>query len=197
MTQAREQVLKVYDDGIAGVRRTAAAITDWSLPTPCSGWNASELAGHLLAIVRYYHRLLDAAVLAHPLVDLPRGRQLEEMNASDLAALPPERGPRRISKFVADAQRSRLLLAEVDWDMQIGSWEALGPLTVEQHTGLAALEWHVHAWDLAKAMGHEHRPLAPEILAQAARVLPAPMPAGDPWTATLRWTGREPESFAG
>lgn len=195
MTHARDQVLEAYADGVDGVRRSAETITDWSLPTPCSGWNARDLAGHLLAIVRYYHRLLDAALLAHPLVDLPRGRGLARMNAADLAALPPEDGPRRTSRFLAEARHYRLRLVEVDWDIRIGSWEDLGPLTVAQHTGLAVIEWHVHAWDLATASGHEHRPSAPEIVAGAARTLPESMPTGDPWTATLRWAGRGPNSW--
>lgn len=186
----RDEVLAAYDDGVAGVQTSIAAISDWSSPTPCAAWTALDIAGHLLAITRYYHRLLDAALVDQPLANLPRGPRLQAMNDADLAALSPDSGPNRITQFVSAAQRYRLRLTDADWELVLGSWEGLGPLTLGQHTGLAVVEWHVHAWDLGRAGGHEHHPSSCHVLATGARALPDPLPEGDPWIATLRWTGR-------
>lgn len=188
----RERVLTAYDDGVHAVQAAATALSDWRRPTPCADWDATALAGHLLAIARYYHRLLDAAVQARPLVDLPRGPRLQAMNATDLAALPDQSGPERIVEFAASAKSYRDRLGVVAWDLVLGVWDGIGALQVGQHTALAVGEWHLHAWDLAHANGQEHRPADPEIVAAGRRVLPEPLPAGDPWTATLRWAGREP-----
>ena len=114
------------------------------------------------------------------------------MNAADLAALPDQSGPKRIIEFAVTARRYRERLADVEWTLVLGVWDGIGALQIGQHTGLAVGEWHVHAWDLAQANREEHRPADPEIVAAGRRVLPAPLRPGDPWTATMRWTGREP-----
>lgn len=188
----RERVLSAYDDGVNAVQAAASAVSGWRSPTSCRDWDAAALAGHLLAIARYYHRLLDAAVQGRPLADLPLGRRLQDMNALDLAALPQQGGPKRVAEFVKTAQQYRERLAGVDWELVLGVWDAVGALKVGQHTGLAVGEWHVHAWDLAQVSGQEHRPNDAEVVAAGRLVLAEPLPAGDPWTATLRWAGREP-----
>ncbi len=186
-------MLQIYDDGVASVRAASTAISDWTLATPCSDWDAQALAGHLLAIVRYYHRLLDASLSDGPLFDLPRGQALAQMNAAGLASLPSESGPRRIAKFVEEAGHYRRRLETIDWHRTFGSWESVGPLTVAEHTGLAVVEWHVHAWDLAVANGQNYRPLSADVLVRAASVLSGQLPPGDRWIALLHWAGRQPQ----
>ena len=63
----RVRVLAAYDDGVRAVQAVAPRVSDWAAPTPCADWDAAALAGHLLAIARYYHRLLDAAMAGRPL----------------------------------------------------------------------------------------------------------------------------------
>ena len=48
-------------------------------------------------------------------------------------------------------------------------------MTVGLHAGVAAAEWHLHAWDLATAAGKSHRPSDPHtlFLATAACMLAA------------------------
>jgi hypothetical protein len=179
---------------VNAVQAAASAVSDWRSPTSCADWDAAALAGHLLAIARYYHRLLDAAVQGRRLADLPRGRRLQDMNALDLAALPHRSGPKRIAEFVTAALQYGERLADVDWELVLGVWDGVGALQVGQHTGLAVGEWHVHAWDLAHVNGQEHRPNDAEIVVAGRLVLPEPLPAGDPWTATLRRAGASPDS---
>jgi hypothetical protein len=65
-------------------------------------------------------------------------------------------------------------------------------LTVGQHTGLAAGEWHVHAWDLARSAAAVHRPTDPGTVAAARAVLFGPPAAGDPWQGVLISARRTP-----
>jgi hypothetical protein len=186
--QAR--VLRSYFDGVDAVEAAAAEIHDWSAPTPCAAWSAKELAGHVLAVTGYFNGLLDAAESGDPRRDLVRGNGLEAMNARDLAALPDAGGAERVAEFAKSARRYGSRLATVDWLMVLGYWADLGPLTVAEHTGLAVGEWHIHAWDLWQSMGREYRPADPAVGAEARAALPGSFPGGDPWDATLAWSGR-------
>lgn len=191
MNPGRHKVLAAYADGLEAVEAIAGRVTDWSAPTPCGQWQAVDLAGHLLAIARYFHDLLDAAEAARPRTGLPTGRSLDAMNAHDLIELLPTQGPDRIASFLRVAGHYGRRLAEADWGVTLGEWGGVGPLTVAQHTGLAIGEWHIHAWDLAQSAGQQYRPADPETTA-AGRSLLSQLPAGDPWLATLIGSGRGP-----
>ena len=154
----KSAVLACYAEGVVAIRALGARISDWEAPTPCGDWTAVDLAGHLLAIVRYYHRLLDAVAGGRPLVGLPRGADLAAMNANDLAELEVSGGSERVVIFSELAEQHLQRLWDVEWDATLGTWSGLGDLTVGQHTGVAIGEWHVHAWDLARASGGDHRP---------------------------------------
>ena len=58
---------------------------------------------------------------------------------------------------------------------RFGTWSGLGDLTVGQHTGIAIGEWHVHAWDLARASGTDHRPSDASTVSRAAIPLRSPL----------------------
>lgn len=192
MHPTRDVVLAAYADGLRAVEISAAYVSDWSAPTPCTQWRAVDLAGHLLTIARYYHRILDGAVAGEPLTGLPRGTDLQAMNARDLARLPDESGPRRIAAFLVLARDYGRRIAEAGWAEPLGEWNGVGPLTLAEHTVLAVAEWHIHAWDLFSTSGREYRPADPETVAAGRLVLPEPLPHGDPWQATLVWSGRLP-----
>lgn len=183
-------MLDAFDDGLAGIQTAATNIRDWSAPTPCESWQAIDLAGHLLAIARYYHGLLDAALAGSPRRDLPRGALLQAMNARDLDALGPSTGPNRIAGFLASASEYRVKIAAANWEIVLGEWSGAGPRTLGQHTGLAIVEWHVHAWDLARTTGRDHRPADPKTVAAGRVELQETRDDRDPWHALLALTGR-------
>lgn len=68
--------------------------------------------------------------------------------------------------------------------------------------GAACAEWHLHAWDLAKALGKDYQPAEPEVILAGWR---AGVPqadadeagedegSGDPWRSLLRASGRDPD----
>jgi hypothetical protein len=188
----REKVLAAYADGLQAIERYAQSVADWSAATPCAQWRAVDLAGHLLAIARYYHALLDAAEVGHHRTGLPRGDDLVAMNARDLARLPQASGPDRIADFLVLASAYGRRVAEADWDRVLGEWNGARPLTLAQHTGLAIGEWHLHAWDLAQTVVQDHRPADAVTVAAGRAARPEPMPVGDPWLATLTLAGRRP-----
>jgi len=203
---AKSAVLACYAEGVAAIGALGARVSDWESPTPCGEWTALDLAGHLLAIVRYYHRLLDAVGVGRPLVGLPRGSDLAAMNANDLVELDVAGGSERVEIFcdLSEQHLRRLWDAEWDdgWDATLGTWSGLGDLTVGQHTGVAIGEWHVHAWDLARASGGDHRPNDALTIKKGQRPvgrltdLAGERGEGDEsdlWIAVLGAYGRDPE----
>jgi hypothetical protein len=187
-----ELVLASYDEGVVAIAQ-AAAIASWDAPTPCGRWRAVELVGHLLSIIGYYHRLLDSASIGRPLPDLPRGEQLAIMNANDLSKLTESGGAERTRKFVDAATSYATRLHDIDWDMALGTWSDLGDLTIGQHAGVILGEWHVHAWDLARSVGVDHRPSDPATVAKGQEAVLRAVGPGDPWVEVLRGYGRDPE----
>jgi len=97
------RVLAACDEGVKAIEAVSAAVADWNASTPCAAWRCVDLAGHVLCVARYYHRLLDAALTGHPLSGLPRGEALAVMNGQDLIELPETSGPERIRDFVRTA----------------------------------------------------------------------------------------------
>jgi uncharacterized protein (TIGR03083 family) len=189
----RERILASYADALDAFADLRPAVSDWAAPTPCGTWAALDLAGHVLAIVRYWHGLLHAVAAGAPRTGLPRGDDLAAMNAADLAALSEAGGDERMADFLDEAAAHLERLRRADWDEVLGEWSGLGPLTVGQHSGVAIGEWHVHAWDLARALGRDHRPADVAVVAEGNRVLPGPDgPGGDEWTTLLGRYGRDP-----
>lgn len=187
----RAQILPLYVEGVAALGRIGPVVPDWEAPTPC-GWSARDLTGHLLAIARYYHRLLDGVDAGHPLTGLPRGDELAEMNRRDLAILEEDRGQARASLFVDAATAHAARLEEANWGATLGLWAGLGPLLVAEHTAVAVAEWHVHAWDLARAAGLDHHPSDPAAVGRGQGAVGRSVGPGDPWTALLLAYGRDP-----
>ncbi len=188
---AWRRTLRAYGDGVRALQRLGLEYVDWSLPTGCAGWAAIDLAGHVLATARSYHRLLDVALAGQARSALRRGADLADCGATRPAALAVSGGADRIVAFDAIATRYGERVGDLDPELVLGAWSGVGPLTLRQHTMLAAGEWHLHAWDLAGALGWDYRPADPEVLLEGRRLLPQPVPTGPPWTAVLASSGRE------
>jgi hypothetical protein len=121
-------------------------------------------------------------------------RKLARQNAAELAALPDAPGTEHIAAF---AESARLYAARLPaaWDMPHHRY--LGTdVTVGRMTGWVCAEWHLHAWDLARALGKDYRPARPEVLLAGWRAgvphlaAAGPGPDRDAWHALLRASGR-------
>jgi hypothetical protein len=196
----RSDVLATYGEGVDALR---AAVEGWSdgewQREVCGRWTATDLAGHLLAVIGWYHSWLDRAESgdARPpfgVADLP------ERNRLALIDLRPADGRDRIALFAEEAGRYAERLTS-SWALPYGC--PLGTMPAGSHAAVAAGEWHLHAWDLS---GGTHRPgdatflLVAIIRARAtarsglrARVESAVAPlvaAHRPWERLLEASGR-------
>ncbi|GAA2090179.1 maleylpyruvate isomerase N-terminal domain-containing protein [Actinomadura alba] len=195
----RLRILESYQDGAATIRAMAAQCSDWSAPTPCPDWQAVDLAGHLRCVAENYLEYLQDApdsrlskLFAQDAASAVLIRQQARQNAAELAVLPAEPGPERIMSFLVSAGAYMDLVPDA-WDRTHLIYRGT-KYTVGDHVGAACVEWHLHAWDLARAMGDDYRPRDPEVLVAAWHwgVPHLPLLPGDPWRAVLRSSGRSP-----
>ncbi len=201
-----DQALATFRDGVTVICELAAQFTDelWPAPTPCAEWRADDLAGHLRCMADDYHEYLDdapasrlARLLATGIPPDTLARKLARQNAAELAALPDAPGPEHIAAF-AESARLYARRLPAPWDRP-HHWYGETMVTVGSMAGWVCAEWHLHAWDLARALGKDYRPARPEVLVAGWRAgvpfLPVPqVTAGDDaWHALLRTSGRSPD----
>jgi hypothetical protein len=200
----RHRVLESYRDGVAVIRGLAAECSDWSVPTPCPDWQALDLAGHLRCVAENYLEYLQDApdsrlskLFAQNAASAVLIRQQARQNAAELAVLPVETGPERIMSFTVSAGAYADLVPDA-WDRTHLIHRGT-KYTVGDHAGAACVEWHLHAWDLARALGRDYRPRDAELLVAAWTwgVPHLPLGSGDPWQVVLCSSGRSPEWPAG
>jgi uncharacterized protein (TIGR03083 family) len=190
----------VYRQGIEAIVGIAARFTaaTWNAPTPCPEWRAADIAGHLRCVADDYHEYLDGAPVSRLARLMATGapaetiaRKLARQNAAELAALPDEPPAAHIQAFAASAIRYTARLGPL---LSLPHHSYRGRvITVAGMGGMALVEWHVHAWDLASALGESYRPADPEaVLAGWLAGIPHQDFArdADPWLAVLRSAGR-------
>src|SRR6266705_650482 len=207
---SRAGVLAAYRDGVTVICELAAQFADatWLAATPCAEWRAVDLAGHLRCVADDYHEYLDDAPASRLAKLLATGahsdtlaRKLARQNAAELAALPDASGPEHVAAFAETARAYARRLQPV-WDLPHHRYRDT-VVTVAGMAGAACAEWHLHAWDLAKALGKDYRPAAPEIVLAGWLAGVPPLPVrphdgpvgarGDRWHALLRASGRSPD----
>jgi uncharacterized protein (TIGR03083 family) len=189
-----------YQQAIRAIIEIAGDFTAarWNAPTPCSEWRAADLAGHLRCIADDYHEYLDDAPvsrLARLMGTGARGeaiaRKLARQNSAELAALPDVPPQAHIEAFAESATRYTARLGRL---LRLPHHSYQGRvITVAGMGGMACVEWHVHAWDLARALGEYYRPQDPEaVLACWLAGIPhlRVVPDDDPWRSVLRSAGR-------
>ncbi|HUC57215.1 MAG TPA: maleylpyruvate isomerase N-terminal domain-containing protein [Streptosporangiaceae bacterium] len=189
-----------YRQGIEAIAGIAARFTfaTWNAQTPCAEWRAADLAGHLRCVVDDYHEYLDNAPVSRLARLMATGgsaeriaRKLARQNSAELAALPDVPPGEHIRAFTESAARYTARLGPL---LTLPHHTYQGRLiTVAGMGGMALVEWHVHAWDLAAALGESYRPDDPEaVLAGWMAGIPhlPIVPDRDPWAAVLRSAGR-------
>jgi uncharacterized protein (TIGR03083 family) len=189
-----------YHNGVRAIIKIARSFTaaEWNAPTSCPEWRAADLAGHLRCIADNYNEYLDDAPVSRLSRLMATGahpdtieRKFARQNSAELAALPAERPAEHVTAFTESALRYAARLAPL---LRLPHHSYRGRvITVAGMAGLAIVEWHVHAWDLASAIGDEYRPDDPQAVLAAwlAGVAQLPLLAdADPWLAVLRSSGR-------
>ncbi|MQA86813.1 MAG: hypothetical protein GEV03_19825 [Streptosporangiales bacterium] len=199
---AREKTIALFLDGIAVICHLTGEFSgsDWAEPTPCNGWQALDVAGHLRCLAENCHEYLDEAPNSRlarlmsrdpPLEEL--NQQLARQNAAALAALPSASGPEHVAAF-AESARAYAARLRQHWHTLLYTYRGVG-CTAGDHGGAMAVEWHLHAWDLAHALRADYSPRDADMLVAAWRAgMPwAPIGGGDPWQAVLEAAGRPVE----
>jgi uncharacterized protein (TIGR03083 family) len=205
-------VLSAYDDGVTAICQLAALFdaTSWAAQTPCPEWRAADLAGHLRCVADDYHEYLDEAPVSRYARLMATGahpdtlsRKLARQNAAELAALPDGPPAEHIAAFETSARGYASRLAAV-WDLPHHQYRDT-VVTVAGMAGAACAEWHLHAFDLAAALGRDYRPQDPAAVLECWRAgMPhRPVPVtrsawrgglavrvSDPWHAVLAASGR-------
>jgi uncharacterized protein (TIGR03083 family) len=197
-------VLAAYRDGVRAICQTAAQFRPdtWEMRTPCPEWRAYELAGHLRCVIDDYHEYLDNAPVSRFARLMATGvpaetlrRKLARQNAAELAALAEAPPAEHISVFAQSARSYAERLPAV-WELPHHQYLDT-VVTVGGMAGAACTEWHLHAWDLATAVGGKYRPADPDRLVACWRAgMPqcrlTVLPGADPWRSLLTASGRSP-----
>lgn len=185
---------------VAGIDAVVAAVRDGrpDAASPCTGWDALTVVRHLEGIAGAYV-LWAGSSLGGRIARMRTGVEAADYNATILARLPRLGLAEHLDRFVTLAC-DHVRLARVTWTTPMLQTPDDVILSVGQHAGVAAVEWHVHAWDLARSQGRQHTPDADslavcvgaweEVLADVAgRALDDEAAA---WPALLAATGRTP-----
>jgi uncharacterized protein (TIGR03083 family) len=202
MVVRRDAVLATFADGVDAIERYARLLSDddWQT-TACGEWSAAQVVAHVENVVAWYHEWLDRAERGDASSSFPI-EELPARNADALRTSGWSEPMQHVERFAASARAYATRLPGA-WDLPFGY--PRGTVTAGQHGALAAVEWHVHAWDLGRVIGADHEPSRPDVLAEAAaatwlaaqgrgpvaRATAAVGPAlakrqRDPWRALLR-----------
>lgn len=144
-------VIAQFDEGVAALVEQASQREGraWH-KTVVGEWSAHELARHLVVIADWYHEWLDAALAGDGSQPFP-SKQLDGRNELAILDIRDVDGPDAIEQFAERAndyaERLRAAVVADQWSTTFGF--ANGVSTIGGHAGIAAAEWHLHAWDMS------------------------------------------------
>jgi uncharacterized protein (TIGR03086 family) len=183
----------LFDEGLDFFGAVVAQLgaQDWDEPSPCEGWTALDVLGHLGTSIAMGVSVLQGEQPTWPQVDRP----------ADLVEGDPS------SYWAAMAARAREALVGADLDLEMDT--PMGKRTVADRLAFPAIDLYVHAWDIGRAAGitveipvkaiefaHGYIDPIPDELVRGAngafgREADAP-PDAIPTEAFIAWTGRDP-----
>jgi len=183
----------VFVEGLGFFSEAAARLqpSDWQRPSPCSGWTALDVLGHVGTAVGFGTQLL-------------RGEQ-PVWAPSDPPGNNVEGDPR--SWWDALVSPARQAVVGVDLAQVVDS--PVGKRPVGEGLSFPALDLYVHAWDLTRSVEADvdipleaiefayavMSPIPPEQV-RSPRVFSAQVavpPHATPTQAFIAWTGRDPQ----
>ncbi len=203
MSWKTADVVAQYASGIDAVKKITASFSedDWSV-TVCGKWTAVETLRHLLGVVGWYDEWLDRALDGDSTVPFAED-EFSSRNDGLVVEHSGLSGPEAAEVFVqaASAYGDRVI---ENRDVAYGF--PLGTVTAGLHLGIAATEWHLHAWDLSSLSAVRHEPDDPAGLFLAAGMAMAEVKDGwrgaglrllvpvgariRPWQTLLKESGR-------
>jgi uncharacterized protein (TIGR03086 family) len=163
----------------------------WDAPTPCAGWNALDVLGHLGSSIDFGVSILEGREHAWPTVDRP----------AELV----DGEPAPYWDRIADRARSAL----VGVDLEATRETPMGTRSVARSLAFPAIDCFVHAWDIGHAVGiavelpedaivfthHYLDPMPQDRMRGPGGAFGpelAPPAGASPTEALIAWTGRAP-----
>ena len=163
---------------------------DLDKPSPCGSWTARAVIGHVLTG-------MDSSATTM------RGGDFDWSAAPDPATVP---GDDPLGVF--EQRRQAVLLGLNETNLDAVMTTPMGPMAVRKRLAFPAMDLHLHAWDLGRAIGvdveipaavgaftHEALDPLPDAMVRSEGVfgpeVPAPADA-TPTEALIAWTGRNP-----
>lgn len=184
---------EVFDRGLDAFGTVVARMTppDWDRPSPCEGWTALDVLGHLGSSIRMGISVLRGEQPTWP--DVPR--------PADLVDAEPA------AYWQAIAAEAREALAGADLDLEMDT--PMGRRTVADRLAFPAIDLFVHAWDIGRAAGfavtvpddviafsHSYIDPFPTEVVRGKQGAFGPEvaapPDASPTEAFIAWTGRDP-----
>ena len=183
----------VFLDGLDFFGEVVEQLTpeDWDRPSPCEGWTALDVLGHLTTSLGMGLALFAGEQPTWPEADRP----------ADLVHGDPA------TAYADIAARCRTAFEGADLDQEMDT--PMGRRTVADRLAFPAIDLYVHAWDLATAAGIAVE--IPDTVVEFAHAFIDPLPEERVWgpqgafaakveppgDATLTeqfvaWTGRRP-----
>jgi uncharacterized protein (TIGR03086 family) len=164
---------------------------DWDRPSPCEGWTALDVLGHLGAAIGFGVSLLRGEDATFP--EAPRPADLVTGE------------PTAYWGAIADSARDALDGADLEREMDT----PMGKRTLADRLAFPAIDLYVHAWDIGKTAGipveipgdviefaHTHLdPIPAEMFRGEGKPFGPEADAPDDATPTqefVAWTGRAP-----
>lgn len=164
----------------------------WTADSPCAGWTALDVLGHVVGV-------------------LDVGNQILAGEKPDWSGAPEHPrdvvGPDPVGRWSAAAATARTSVQEVD-DLDRVIDSPMGPRPIRDGLSFPAMDLHLHAWDLGRAVGVDVE-VAPEV-GEFARTALAEVPPemmrspgvfgpevdppadATPTELLMAWTGRVP-----
>lgn len=170
MTDPREQYQRAWQSLLDVAEQVPAE--RWDAPSPCAGWTARQLAGHVMDGARQVHVMVTGEP---PLVPI-----------TDPDALADLAGPDPAGVLRADVARLQEAVDGLASDAVAETPQ--GSLPLPEFLTTALVEPVVHGWDLAVATGQSTM-LAPDLV---AALLPGVLQLGDQLAATGRYAAALP-----
>ncbi|MCC7078427.1 MAG: TIGR03086 family protein [Acidimicrobiia bacterium] len=184
---------QLFDEGLDFFTSVLTRVgpDEWDRPSPCRGWTALDVLGHLGTSVDMGISLLEGHQPTWPDVE-PPGRLVQG-------------DP--VEWWQEKAGRVRELLTGADLDVEMDT--PMGRRTVRDRLAFPAIDLYVHAWDIGRAVGLDLE-IPTEVIEFAHRYIdpfPEEMVRGEngafgpevsvpedaaPTAAFVAWTGRQP-----
>jgi uncharacterized protein (TIGR03086 family) len=183
-------VTEVMITGLDTFGAVLAQAEDLDRPSPCGGWSARAVVGHVLIG-------LDSVAAT------TRGESYDWSSAPDPTSVP---GDDPLRAFEDRKHAALAGMEKTDLDAVLET--PMGRMAVRERLAFPAMDLHLHAWDLGRAVGvqveippavaaftHAVLDPLPAEMVRSERVfgpeVPAPADA-TPTEALVAWTGRNP-----